>query len=410
MTGVLAGTNTAAGDGNIRAKRSLFNKPSWSKPQAVVAGNDLFHRSNQTYFDLASEVERQRKRKQAKKVKNQVREAESDVRPGKRLRVTESESEDDDDSSTDERSHTFANEETTRREIEQQSVMAFHAESSPKLQSRAKSFLERYEADLGTKQPLITKSQTNIKSHTINLEIDVDEEPLTDGLDTAKSSVVPKVTAYDDPEIVSDEEFPELARQAREKARRKRLEQSFASTTPYSPNTSHELSPKSYHSIPSSHVPDPVVQILITSNIPDTEPLIVNRRISQRLKDVRLAWLERQRFPSDLSAKVFLTWRRKRLFDVTSCNSLGFSAGPTGGVLISGEYVGDDEGRIHMEAMTPELLEASRKAHMHEAQEEGSVQDRVAASEKTSELQIRIICKARGYADFKLIVRPVGTG
>ena len=412
MTGILAGTHTGACSGNIPAKKSLFNKPSWSKPQAVVAGNDLFHRSNQTYLDLASEIDQRRKRKQVKRVKDYVREAKSDVRPEKRLRVTgtESESDDDDESSLDEMSHTFTNENADRKTV-QNSDMALHAESPPTMQSRPESLLKRYEADLSIKRPLIAERKTAFSSQIINLPIDGDEEPRTDGLDNAISSVVPDVAVHDDPEAVSDEEFPELARQARENARRKRLEQSSASTLPYSPNTSHELSPDPDQQRPSYPAPDPVVQILITSSLPGTEPLIVSRRISQRLKDVRIAWVERQRFPLDLSARVFLTWRRKRLFDVTSCNSLGINAGPTGSVMINGEYVGDDEGRIHMEAMTPELFEASRKFQMHAVQEEqGSCQDRVADLEKTPELQIRIICKAKGFADFKLIVRPVGTG
>ncbi|GKZ40163.1 hypothetical protein AbraIFM66950_002731, partial [Aspergillus brasiliensis] len=81
-----------------------------------------------------------------------------------------------------------------------------------------------------------------------------------------------------------------------------------ATVTPHN----HSLAPK-----------EPIVQILITSRIPNTRPLIVRRKMNQSLKDVRLAWCNRQHFNKEMQDSVFLTWKGKRLFDVTTCRSLG---------------------------------------------------------------------------------------
>lgn len=77
--------------------------------------------------------------------------------------------------------------------------------------------------------------------------------------------------------------------------------------------------------------PNPVLSLLIHSPIPNTTPLLVKRRLNQRLKEVRLAWINKQingplpphpYFPVELE-KIFLTWRNKRCYDFTSCASLG---------------------------------------------------------------------------------------
>jgi len=77
--------------------------------------------------------------------------------------------------------------------------------------------------------------------------------------------------------------------------------------------------------------PNPILSLLIHSPIPNTTPLLVKRRLNQRLKEVRLAWINKQingslpphrEFPVE-TGKIFLTWRNKRCYDFTSCASLG---------------------------------------------------------------------------------------
>lgn len=393
-------------------KRSLFNKPSWSKPQALSTGADLFHRSNQTYVDVAAEAERQRKKKLARKERERARRADSEERAGKRQRVSESEDEDD-TSASDEDPNSSRSENTkvssTKTKVENRNGVV----SPPKPKSSPRSLLKHDEASIAARLVLDQK-QKPPTSHVINLE-DEDENPKTLREKADLEFIPTKLATYpiEDDKSVSDEEFPELARQARERARRKRLEEDMAPATPDALHTSQDQGSQQSERLPQSTPPppppsDPILQILITSSIPDTTPLIVNRKLTQRLKDVRLAWTERQHFTADIADKVFLTWRGKRLFDVTSCRSLGLSAGPNGRILATGDNVLDEEGRIHMEAMTAEILEAYKKAKINDppVEDEGFIQ-KDALAEQKQEAQIKIICKARGFADFKLIVKPV---
>jgi len=211
---------------------------------------------------------------------------------------------------------------------------------------------------------------------------------------------------------MSDDEFPELARQAREKARRKRLEEDMASAIPDPPSISqkdHQQRPQSTHQpTPPSPPADPVLDILITSTIPNTEPLIVKRKLSQRLKDVKLAWAERQHFSQDFTDSVFLIWRGKRIFDHTTCRSLGYKSSSNGRIMASRDSMMDDEGRVHMEVMTRDMFEAYKKAKVNDVLD--TKKDRSqepVIEEQKQEAQIKIICKAKGFSDFKLIVKLV---
>ena len=400
-------------NGSMPVKKTLFNRPSWSKPQALTNGTDLFHRSNQTYIDLAAEAERQRKRKLARRAKERARRAESAERAAKRQQV--SESEDDDDQSSDSEASSHRSDDVSLKVVHNKTQDKDGAPvmSSSRPECSPKSLLKRYEATVAAKKLEIDEIRNTSASHIIDLE---DEDGISEG---SRKSTDLRFTASDhlrppveDDELISDEEFPELARQARERARRRRLEEDTAyviqDLRPNSQDGCFQRQRSIQRVTPPPPTPDPILQIFITSSIPNTTPLIVNRKLSQRLKDVRLAWLERQHFPSDVADQIFLTWRGKRLFDVTSCRALGISAGPNGRILAKGDNVVDDEGRIHMEAMTVEILEAYQKAkRIHLRKEEAELCEEPEVVQDKQEPQIKVICKAKGFPDFKLIVKPV---
>ena len=88
---------SSAGDAPKPAlKRSLFNKPAWSRPAATVSGADFFHRSTQTYLDIAAEEELKKKRRAARKAQGRVRHGSGSEGEGKRRRISnENESEDE---------------------------------------------------------------------------------------------------------------------------------------------------------------------------------------------------------------------------------------------------------------------------------------------------------------------------
>lgn len=68
----------------------------------------------------------------------------------------------------------------------------------------------------------------------------------------------------------------------------------------------------------------------------------------------------------------------------------------------------NEEGRIHMEAMTTKMLESYKESKRNEAnsQEDDAVQGEAVAVQDR-EVRVRIILKARGVDSFKLQVRPV---
>ena len=393
-------------------KRSLFNKPSWSRPQALSSDTDLFHRSNQTYADLAAEAKRARKRKLARKEREKACQYAIGESAGKRRRVSEDEDNEDDDSSSDESADHSSPREIKTSSPQPKKNRTLRSRSSQEPIHSPKSLLKRYEAKVAAikvgqeqKPKPETEPEPEPKfSYIIDLE-DEEASALPGQLPTWTSVVdEPAAPVEEDNEPVSDDEFPELARQAREKARRKRLEEDIASRTANPQDGQISL----HGAMPSTSQSDPVLHILVTSSIDNTVPLIVSRRLSQRLKDVRLTWTKRQNFTSEFTDTVFLTWRGKRVFDVTTCRSLGISVDAIGRVSTKGDSSEEEGAQIHMEAMTHRILEAYKKAKcMETAGQEDVAAKEEAVGAQDNESQFRIILKAKGLADFKLQVRPV---
>lgn len=399
---MIAEKSPQAAIGPAPQKRSLFNKPSWSRPQALSDDTDLFHRSKQTYADLATEAERARKRKIARKERERTRQNVIGEYPGKKRRASEYEDDDEDDEDDDSSSGESASP-YRPKEIKSSPTQSKHHHVPPSTSPQKpicspKSLLKRYEAKVAASKVGQEQKPKLKVFDIIDLE-DEEESSALPGQESILNSAIvkPGAPVEEDDEPVSDEEFPELARQAREKARRKRLEEDIASTT-----TNPQDGQLSLHqAMPSTSRPDPVLHILITSSIDNTIPLIISRKLSQRFKDVRLAWAKRQNFTADFTDTVFLTWRGKRVFDVTTCRSLGITVDAIGRVSTKGGLWEVEEGQIHMEAMTANILEAYKKAKRNEA----TGQEDVAAHDH--EIQVRIVLKAKGLDDFKLQVRPV---
>lgn len=399
-------------------KRPLFNKPAWSNPSKIGAADDLFHRSNQTYLKVAAEAEARRKRKTARLQREHESEKADERRPGKRRCVSD-DSEDDSDSS--------GSEENPNNPVKENIYLSrpqvpTESENGPsvalKTNLTSKTPLKSLDDTANYRKP--DQASASFSTSIVDLEDEVSQPQLGDGEDSDLELTVPKVSrpAEDDGLPSSDEEFPELAKKAREKAKRKRLEADSISATQNSTyaaegDSQSQRSKGLPESIPPCPPSDPVIQILITSPIPDTEPLIVGRRISQRLKDVRLAWCARQPFKPEFIPTVFLTWRGNRLFDVTTCKSLGIAVDSDGDISLKGrrDVMGEEDRQIHMEAVTEEILaerQRSKSSVITENIEQSEVEE-VFPDVKVKEAQLRIILKARGFADFKLIVKPVRT-
>ena len=399
-------------------KRPLFNKPAWSNPSKIGAADDLFHRSNQTYLKVAAEAEARRKRKTARLQREHETDRAAERRSDKRRCVSDDSDDNGDSSGSEENPNRPMKEKVY---LSHPQVLADSENGPPatlKTNLASESFTKPLDDITNARKPI--QASTSLSSSVIDLEDEVSQPQLSDREDSDLEVTVPRVfrPAEDDGLPLSDEEFPELAKKAREKAKRKRLEADSIPATQNSTyvaegNSQSQRSNATHEATPPCPPADPVIQILITSPIPDTEPLIVSRRISQRLKDVRLAWCVRQPFASEFTPTVFLTWRGNRLFDVTTCKSLGIAVDANGDILLKGQkdIMGEEDRQIHMEATTEEILaehQRSKSSVLAENADESEVEE-VVPVVKEKEAQVRIILKAKGFDDFKLIVKPVRT-
>ncbi|PLN84255.1 hypothetical protein BDW42DRAFT_50247 [Aspergillus taichungensis] len=163
-------------------------------------------------------------------------------------------------------------------------------------------------------------------------------------------------------------------------------------------------------SVPESRIDkaaDDVVQILITSQIENTQPLIVYRRMTQPLRDVRLAWCHRHKISEDMQPSIFLTWKGRRLFDVTTCRSLGIK--PSRDTLFSHptDHV-EKSVHVHMEAVTscPNRFNSRQFSPINERCLDQALLNIEERSERDQNLSTRVVLKCPGHDDFITKTRP----
>lgn len=300
-------------------------------------------------------------------------------------------------------------------------------------QKSATSLSERYSRDLNAqKSELVKKPQsyialsdsddeddqkatkTNIttipvrKSVPEPFSISDDED---DGFYVAPKKPVPISDDDNDDDFGFSVEFPEFVQAAREREQQKaqqRLEATAKAAKEASGIEADKLD-DFFDSSPQTGS-DPVVDILITSKMADTKPVMVKRKLSQRLKEAKHGWCDKQTIPDQTKEEfrnsVFLMWRNHKLHDTTTSHSLGVSVGEDGELIYP---VGMDfEGKIHLFAWTESAYQIyqtreAEKARKEEAFKEGKVEEPPAA------VKIRLILKAKGMPDFKLFARPATT-
>lgn len=405
-------------------KRPLFNKPAWSNPSKIGGADDLFHRSNQTYLKIVAEAEERRKKKIARLEQEREGKDAYEGRAGKRRCISD-DSEDSDDKSRREGNLSDSAEEKPNDPVEEKpgdpneekiSLGRVRVPAVPKNRCPKSEESEDITESASKHPEEGVKSRIENAKHVRDLKNNARQPALREDADLEITVLGVSRPIEDDGLPLSDDEFPELARKARETARKKRIEADSLPATQDSIYTAESDSqiqrPRSLHeSTPPRLPPDPVVQILITSPLPNTEPLIVSRRISQRLKDVRLVWCERQHFSPEFIPKVFLTWNGNRLFDVTTCKSLGIAADPDGNILLKGrkDIMGEQNGQVHMEATTEEILakdQRNKRSIRSENAEEREVEEVVPVVEE-AEAGVRIILKSKDYGELKVVVKPV---
>ncbi|OJD25210.1 hypothetical protein ACJ73_03418 [Blastomyces percursus] len=429
--------------------RSFFKKPDWAKTDSTPGqSTEFYRRSEQVYTDIISRKldegsEDDEKNEEASNhlQDDRLQEPQSSLesRGSKRPRVSREES------------------------VPSTKCPCRDSEGCEKRKEDQADVKEKlYSVQRMQQAPAVTMSHTQVKNPPTKVnnelpppatvvELDSDSDtgslrPKSQGVQATQphSKQAPKHDLDDeeddDDDLYAEEEYAELARKARERARLQRA--ASAGNTGPDPATAGARTTQSPNIInhatkSTSNTPDrqsqpvePIVRILITSDLPNTNPLIVQRRLNQDLRDVRRAWCSRQGFDDNLMASVFLTWKGRRLFDVTTCKSLGVLEDKERGLLqplpIRDYYNdSDDDGRdsdlleVHMEAVTEKLFEERKRQAMKASQGEsgGSGEDEAdddnddeegnETGRETQEKQnvFLIILKCPGVEDLKIRVR-----
>jgi hypothetical protein len=414
-------TNAMTDRTSTAPKRSLFKKPAWATKSASVAKaeTDLFDHRESTYSGILAEKEKQREKYRAKAATQPENRHE---RQPKRRRLSE-----DDDSGFDAES-SDREEKIGRADPASGSTPA----DSPGL--RVTKYSPVQPSDAPT--PLI-----------IDLERDEnDADPIPDSLSGPKvfSPVKPQPKPpLSDPESEDEDEYTlELKRRAREKLRLQKLGLNApnskapeppsiksCSLQPHNPSQfdSTKSAPEAlvHQRPPPPSVPkekdEAIVSILIRSAIPQTNELIVNRRVSQNFQHVKEAWCKRQGFDAAMTRKVFLTWRGNKLFNTTTCTHIlrNLKAEEKKKKSRVGMLESDDEdsdpsnGRIEVEAVTEDILierkklkdREDRRADIANGHEEMSGEG-AGEPQPQKESDVQLLLNSPGLESVLLKVRP----
>lgn len=224
---------------------------------------------------------------------------------------------------------------------------------------------------------------------------------------TASSSRPPPPPPEPEEDLDSDPEIAELQRKAREKARAKQ-QPAPKSASPDAAGSS-DLTP----STPSA--PDPPVKILITSRIPNTNALIVCRKLSQRLKEAQQAWCQKQGFSKEFASKVFFVHRGRKYWNSSTVRRFGLDVDAEGTIFRVDDPTQEKVDQVHVEAVTQELFDEMQAEKAREAkavsgmqEEEEEEQAEEGAAEEAPEPQyIKLTVKAKGKQDWKVRVTSV---
>lgn len=407
-------TDSAKPSNNVPQK-SFFNKPKWAAPAESLTRKDFYSRADQTYIDIISAKPKQRqKHRERRKESEEEEEEEEDTRresrDSKRRRISGSEEDEPvtrhpGDSTRDATSPVALEEESPADEPRKEEEECVQVVSPVPVR----------EEPSPTPEKAITRATTRQHKSPDNAAvIDLEGEETEPRASTAPSPRKEEPQSELDDDSLEEEEFPELARRARERAQQNLLRGPSLShdvgRDSEGPAASRDTSVVPAPGMGDGDIPhkEPVVQILITSNLRNTKPLIVQRKLSQRLRDVRIAWCRRQGFSEEMTATVFLTWKGTRLFDVTTCKSLGVQKEDSDPFLMGDDMSNEDgeEIHVHMEAVTEELLEAQKKQEREESTEPG---ENAPAAEDDGETQqqqrVRLTLNSPGIDEFKLIVK-----
>lgn len=419
--GAMTSTNPSA----PMSKKSFFRKPTWATTAPLTEPRDFFRHSDTVYDSILREKERRRQKNVQKKLSKVNVEAAEEGRENKRRRISSDE-----------------------EDLEEEGQSDAETASTVSLkEATAKTEAKREASVNGTRSPVNTRPslRTEISTSKAKPLVEVCASMVSQVIDLdsgdEKGQNAPKIPEMKVPNQLPDEEMSEeeddeyvlqLKQKARERDRLRKLGIDPADNLRKSSRGPEvQQRPPSFsddHSnLRQSHAaptPPPgkdeiIVQILITTEIPNAKPLLVNRKVSQPMRQVREVWCARQNFSDEMKAKVVFTWRGKRLYDTTTSTHLlnvlkkerhrrteGFD---------DEEEEDPSNGRIEVKAMTKEMYdEASLRKDRGETGTqadnitEEAIQSRQSTERSTTpkEPEYKVLLKAQELEAFHLKVRP----
>lgn len=269
--------------------------------------------------------------------------------------------------------------------------------------SSPQSLMKRYDA--------VTSAAVRPKKAPVVVSLDSDDDdddlysapPPRPPVKKPEPKQQPTPVQDDDSDTDPNEEFPELVRKARERAKQQELDNKRRSSELQRADGLSE-------SPAVDPGPNPPIKIFIDPRIPDTQPLMVTRKWNQRFREVRNAWCERQDFVADFADTVIFTWRGIRIFDVASCKTLGIKLDDDGEPILAGQDgIDEDMSQIVLVATTVAILEKEKEAAAEERKRKEDESNGLTAGPPVApeKKKVRIMLNAKDYDTHKLIVQEV---
>lgn len=358
--------------------RSFFKRPSWASRSTEDSTSDFYRRSEQTYGDIIAATKEEREREATNSAGDYP---EENNRANKHRRVS--------------------NQAYVKDKKSPDFVNGGQNEGSGAVDDLKSSTVTSPEgrtsdARVATREHSISR-QSSSKSDTRGESNDADDVRFV--CDRGSSPLY-------EPSYEKGKFYDQSASQSHEERENASVVSGNSNPEEPSSNETRETKGESTKNDTNTQEDD-VVQILITSEIENTKPLIVHRKVSQSLKEVRLAWCKRQGFTEGMQSTVFLIWKGRRLFDVTTCRTLGVKPMENSSDSFTRSSFDDQKTkRIHMEAVTEDVLASRRQQKQPHVPVSESQTDSGSSDEgdRKENSLIKVILKCPGLVDYGIKV------
>lgn len=381
---------------------SLFNRPTWAMAHTTEDDDDdddggevnMFRHAEKSFTDVMAEEQR---RKKEKAEREKSRAEHKKIKAERRSSGKHKREDDNDDGGLKKRRITLEDSKKLLSSIWIPTDGASGAGSDDEPEG---------EAGPVRRSPRKNRQNRNAKPQQRHRSTSVDVVEINDGAvdDEPVIRHVASVEGSEDGEEDDDDDFAELRRLARLQREQKETQNRLSGGSNGAAQDSSEY-----------RQPDdePIVQLFIDSPIENTKPLLVQRKLSQSLEIVLKAWCGKQPFSAEVASKVFFVHRMRRLYNVSTCRTIGLEVNSFGDLTMKGAEGKEGVDRVHLQAVTPEIYEEMKAEKKLEAKRRsGELAEEQAdagaeAEEPEEDNRFIIVLRAKNHDDMRMKVRPV---